>query len=101
MKSYYVYILKCNDNSYYTGCTDDLARRLNEHSIPYRKENGVLSYVGKRLPYALMFAEEFSELYEALVAERMIKGWSRKKKEALIRHDWDEISNLAKKKFKK
>ena len=101
MKSYYVYILKCNDDSYYTGCTSDLAQRLNEHLIPYRKENGVLSYVGKRLPYTLMFAEEFSELYEALVAERMIKGWSRKKKEALIKEGIEAVVGMWREQIKK
>ncbi len=51
-----------------------------------------------RLPVELVFVEEFGTREEALGRERQVKGWSRKKKEALIRGDWDEISRLARSK---
>jgi predicted GIY-YIG superfamily endonuclease len=52
----------------------------------------------KRSPVKLVFTEELSSRQDALIAERRIKGWSRKKKEALIKGDWDEISRLARNK---
>jgi len=91
--SFWVYMLKCSDGSYYTGHTDNLETRIAEHqSGEYR------SYTSTRLPIALSFSQEFPTRLEALVCERQIKGWSRKKKEALIRGDWAEISRLAKSK---
>ncbi|HKQ32954.1 MAG TPA: GIY-YIG nuclease family protein, partial [Thermodesulfobacteriota bacterium] len=55
-------------------------------------------YTAKRLPVRLLFSEELSSRVDALIAERRIKGWCRKKKEALIKGDWDEISRLARNK---
>ena len=48
-----------------------------------------------RLPVELVFTQEFPTRQEALVSERQIKGWSRKKKEAMMRGDWNEVSRLA------
>ncbi len=89
--SFWVYILLCSDNSYYTGHTDDLESRLTKH------ESGEIEgYTSSRTPVKLVFSEEFSSREEALSAERRIKGWSRRKKEALIRRDWQELVRLAK-----
>jgi predicted GIY-YIG superfamily endonuclease len=89
--AFWVYILKCSDGSYYTGHTDDLEKRLWQH------ENcDEISYVSSRRPFTLVFSESFNSRIEALESERRIKGWSRKKKEALIRRDWEEISRLSK-----
>jgi predicted GIY-YIG superfamily endonuclease len=52
-------------------------------------------YTSKRLPVTLIFAKEFPTREEALACERQIKGWSRKKKEAMMRGDWAEVSRLA------
>ena len=88
--SFWVYILRCADDSYYTGHTDDLEVRLAKHV------SGELSgYTSTRLPVKLVFSEQFSTREEALTCERQIKGWSRKKKEALMRGDWAEVSRLA------
>ena len=92
--SFWVYLLRCSDDSYYTGHTEDLETRLAEHN------SGLIAgYTASRIPVKLVFSEAFSTREEALSAERRIKGWSRKKKEALIKGDWDEISRLARKKF--
>lgn len=91
--TFWVYILRCVDNSYYTGHTDNLEKRIAEHQV-----GEVEGYTSTRLPVVLVFSEEFSSREEALVCERKIKGWSRKKKEALIRKDWSEVSRLARKK---
>ena len=92
---FYVYILKCSDNSYYTGHTDDLDKRLSEHT------DGVCSdgYTSTRLPVELVYAVTFDERETAIEAERKIKGWSRRKKEAFIAQNWDQLSQFSKKKF--
>jgi putative endonuclease len=90
--SFWIYIVHCADGSYYTGDTDDLGRRLGQH------KSGSIStcYTFKRRPVTLVFSQECATREEALTAERRIKGWSRKKKEAMIRGDWAEVSRLAK-----
>jgi tRNA/rRNA methyltransferase len=88
--SFYVYILRCADGSYYVGHTDDLERRLAAH------QNGEISgYTSSRRPVELVFAEEFASRDEAFLRERQIKGWSRRKKEALIRRDWNTLGRLS------
>lgn len=91
--SFWIYILRCSDDSYYTGHTDNLEKRIAEHQA-----GEVEGYASTRLPVVLVFSQEFSSREEALVCERQIKGWSRKKKEALMCGDWAEVSRLAGKK---
>ena len=87
---FWVYILACRNGSYYTGHTDNLEKRLAEH------ESGELKgYTSSRLPVKLVFSQEFPTREEALGSERQIKRWSRKKKEAMMRGDWREVSRLA------
>lgn len=89
--SFWVYILRCADSSYYTGHTDNLEKRIGKH------QNGLCGgYTAGRLPVELVFNHECSTRTEALAAEQQIKGWSRKKKEAMMRGDWAEVSRLAK-----
>ena len=94
--SFWVYILKCNDNSYYTGHTDNLEKRLAEHQQQAHRS----CYTATRLPVELCFQQAFPTREEALASERQIKGWNRKKKEALMEGDWGEISRLSKLKKK-
>ena len=91
MKPFWVYILRCSDNSYYTGHTDNLDHRIAQHNA------GDLPscYTYKRRPVTLVFSQPCASREEALTAERQIKGWSRKKKEATMRGDWAEVSRLA------
>lgn len=91
----YVYILKCVDNSYYTGVTSNLSKRLLEHKTGKYQD----SYTYKRRPIKLVFYAEFSDINIAVMTEKQIKNWSRSKKEALIDGDFDKLPNLAKKKF--
>ena len=95
MKLYLVYILKCSDNSYYTGVTSNLQQRLFEHSSG-KFEN---SYTHLRRPVTLAYYCEFTQIKMAIKMEKQIKKWSREKKEALIRGSYDDLPNLAKKKF--
>ncbi|RBW59566.1 GIY-YIG nuclease family protein [Tenacibaculum sp. E3R01] len=96
MKIYYVYILKCSDETYYTGITSDLEKRIFEHKEGKHSE----SYTYKRRPIKLMFYAEFSEVSFAIKTEKKIKKWSKAKKEALINNEFEKLPNLAKKKFK-
>ncbi len=83
MLTFYVYILKCNDGSFYTGHTDNLEKRIAEHEA-----GSYEGYTAKRLPVMLVFVEEFASRSEALEAERKIKNWNKKKKEILTTQGW-------------
>lgn len=76
---YYVYILKCSDNSYYTGITWNLEKRLEEHNT----ENKCL-FTKSRRPVKLIHSESYKDKSAAAKREKKLKGWSRKKKEKLI-----------------
>ena len=90
MGSYFVYMLRCSDDSFYIGLTSDLPKRISEHEL------GVLvnAYTHSRRPVHLVWAQEFPTHEEAFAFERQIKGWSRAKKKALIRGDWEEIHRI-------
>ena len=96
MEYFFVYILKCSDGSYYTGHSDNIEKRISEHN------QGLINcYTSTRLPVECVFIQTCASRIEALEAEHKIKKWSRKKKEALIKKDWNELSILSKKKFNK
>jgi len=88
--SFWVYILHCADKSYYTGHTDNLQERIAKHQA-----GDIDGYTSTRLPVVLLFSEEFPTREEALACEWQIKGWSRRKKEVLMREDWAELSRLS------
>ena len=91
MKDYFVCIVKCSDESCYTGVTSNLEQRINEHNYGIFK-----GYTSKRLPVTLVFSNRFSDVREAIRAEKQIKGWSRAKKEALIEGDFEKLVKLSK-----
>ena len=84
-------MLHCRGGYFYTGHAEDLESRVAEH-----KAGRVQGFASDHLPVELVWSEEFPSRYEALAAERRIKGWSRAKKMALVRGDWAGISALAK-----
>jgi len=87
----YMYILLCSDGSYYTGSTNDLERRLEQH------QNGEgANHTKKRLPVSLLYYEEYQRIDEAFYREKQVQGWSRKKKEALMEGNLDLLPELAK-----
>jgi putative endonuclease len=88
----YIYMLRCSDGSYYIGSARrGLERRLAEHN------SGVFGgYTSKRLPVELVWSEHFPDITDAIAVERQLKGWSRAKKEALIKGDYASIKALAK-----
>jgi putative endonuclease len=89
----WLYILRCSDGSYYTGTTrhDDLDTRVSQHNLGMFE-----GYTAKRRPVALVYSAHFERIVEAIAAERQIKGWSRKKKEALIRGEFEALPGLSK-----
>jgi predicted GIY-YIG superfamily endonuclease len=89
--TFWTYMLRCSDNRYYTGHTEDLGVRLAQHQQGYFRT----CWTYKRRPVQLVWCEMFSTRDEALAAERMVGGWSRAKKEALIRGDWAKVSYFA------
>lgn len=96
MKIYYVYILKCKDESYYTGFTSNLEERINQHNEGKHLD----SYTYKRRPVDLVFYCEFTNVEMAIETEKQLKKWSRAKKEVIINNEFEKLPNLAKKKFK-
>ena len=90
--SYAVYILRCSDNTYYTGLAKDLEYRLWEHQTGANPD----SYTYRRRPVKLEWSVVTEFYHEAFQWEHRIKGWSRAKKEALIRGDIEGIHEIVK-----
>jgi putative endonuclease len=87
-----IYILLCSDGSYYTGITKrSVEERVGEHQIGV--DPGCYTFT--RRPVKLAHSEFYDRIDEAIATERRIKGWSRAKKEAYIRGDYDTLSRLA------
>ena len=86
----YMYILKCKDGSYYVGSTDNLRMRIEEHN---RGEG--CEYTKLRLPVKLIYFEECFNIKDAFLREQQIKGWGRKKKEALMKGNTNSLKKLS------
>ena len=91
--SFWTYMLHCRGGYFYVGHTDDIDRRIAEH-----RSGLIPGFTADHQPVELVWSDQFSNRDDARSAERKLKGWSRAKKLALIRGDWDRISDLAKKK---
>ena len=88
----WLYILRCSDGSYYVGTTrTSLEIRLAQHN-----DGTFKGYTASRRPVELLFAQWFNQITDAIENERKLKGWSRAKKEALIRGDFASLQQLAK-----
>ena len=87
----FVYILRCRDGKYYVGSTrSTLEQRVNEHNAGIYE-----GFTKTRRPVELVFTQEFDRITDAIAAERQLKGWSRAKKEALIRGDSQALVRLS------
>ena len=88
----FFYMLRCADGSYYVGSAtgNDLSPRVDQHNAGYYK-----GYTFSRRPVVLVWSEHFERITDGIAAERQIKGWSRGKKEALLRSDWTRVSELS------
>ncbi len=86
----WMYILECADGSYYTGSTNNLEVRIQQH------QNGEgANHTKKRLPVKLIYFEEFQRIDEAFYREKQVQGWSRKKKEALMKGFHEKLPQLS------
>ena len=75
----FLYIIKCKDNSYYTGITSSIERRILEHN------SGIRTSIQKnKRPVELIYLEKYDSRIDAAKREKEIKGWRREKKEKLI-----------------
>ena len=86
-----IYILECADGSYYTGLT----RRPIEERVSEHNAGIVAGYTRSRRPVVLRCIETTESAWEAISRERQIKGWSRRKKEALIAGNYESLPELA------
>lgn len=78
--SWFTYILECKDESYYTGITWNLKKRIKEHNSRIRS-----SLQKSKIPVKLVYWEQFTDRFQAAKKEKEIKGWSRKKNQRLIK----------------
>lgn len=92
--AFYVYLLRCSDGSYYVGHTDNIEARMAQHQSASLK-----CYTSTRLPVQLLKTESFGTREEVLEAEQQLKGWTRRKKEAWLSGNFEELRRLAKKTF--
>jgi putative endonuclease len=93
MSGCWFYILHCADSSYYTGTSrsDKLETRISQHN-----QGTFGGYTEKRRPVTLVYSVHFDSITDAIAYERQVKGWSRAKKEALIRGDFEALQGLSK-----
>jgi putative endonuclease len=91
MKTLYVYILECADNSFYIGVTNDVGRRFIEHQSGIHES----SYTFSRRPLKLVYCKQFRSPIKAIDYEKQLKGWSKAKKIALISNDFNSLHELA------
>jgi putative endonuclease len=91
MSLLFVYMVKCVDQSFYVGVTNDLNRRINEHNDGLNSN----SFTFTRRPVELVYFQEFLDNLQAFAWETQLKKWSRKKKEALIQENWNKIKELS------
>ena len=89
-----MYILQCNDKSYYTGSTTYLKERLSQHALGLGA-----NYTKERLPVKLVYFEEFQNIEYAFIREKQVQNWSRKKKEALINGNIEMLKIYSKSKL--
>jgi putative endonuclease len=90
MRQYFVYIMTNRSRTLYTGMTNNLQRRVEEH-----RSKLVSGFTSKYNIAQLVYCEEFRGVRDAIAREKEIKGWLRSKKIALIESvnpHWDELS---------
>ena len=86
---HFVYILRCADGSLYIGETDNIEQRVARH-----QEGRACAYTAKRLPVGLIYTEELANHLQARRRERQLKGWTTRKKEALVVGDFAMLKRL-------
>jgi putative endonuclease len=87
----FVYMLRCSDGSYYVGSTRSLELRMLQHN----SDKDGCAYTRSRRPVNLVWHAEVEHIGEAFALEKQIQGWGRKKREALIRGDFELLPGLS------
>lgn len=90
-KMFYVYILRTSSNTLYVGQTNNLQKRFKEHKSKTSKSAKYVRYFGS---VELVYSEKYSTRKEAMQREAQLKGWSKKKKEALVMGDLGLLKKL-------
>ena len=90
LATFFVYLIRCSDDSYYVGSTSNLPQRVKTHNAGKGSE-----YTRYRRPVELMYSEPADSELNAVRRERQIKKWSRAKKEALIACDMKRLKSLS------
>lgn len=80
---YYVYIILCANNKYYVGHTHDLDKRFSRH---FNKSGA--KFTSQNKPVKIVWFQEFNNEIDSIKREKQIKGWTRAKKENLIKGTW-------------
>lgn len=78
MKPWYVYLLLCDDNSFYIGITNDLVNRFSQHKNKQSKATKEFSLI------RLVYCKKYESEHDAATREKQLKGWSRTKKQMLV-----------------
>ena len=91
---YYVYIVFCRDGTYYVGMTNDLEKRVAEHNVGVDPS----CYTFRRRPVILAYSEAFADVWDAIGNEKKLKGWSHRKKSALVRGHWGAANRFTRSK---
>ncbi|MBI2117507.1 GIY-YIG nuclease family protein [Candidatus Peregrinibacteria bacterium] len=95
MRDYCVYMLRCNDGSYYVGITNNVELRIGQH------QEGIdpKCYTFRRRPLECVYSAQFQDVRDAISWEKHIKKWSRKKKEALITGNQTSLEHFSRRSY--
>ncbi len=92
MRTYYVYIMASRSRVLYTGVTNDLARRVDEH-----KRGVNAGFTSRYRITRLVYFEEFADIRDAIAREKQVKDWTRKRRVALVEQRnplWQDLTDL-------
>ena len=92
----WTYMLRCADGSFYIGCTTAIDQRFGEHQAGTHG-----GYTASRRPVEMVWSEEFQTIDQAIAVERQLKGWSRAKKEALVKGEFGRLPGLSGSRFRR
>ncbi|MFW0785379.1 GIY-YIG nuclease family protein [Gordonia sp. CPCC 206044] len=92
----YLYILECADGSLYVGSTRDIDRRVDQHNSGRGAQ-----YTSRRLPVRLVYCLPCESVAEAYALEKRVHSWSRAKRLALIDGTFEDLPELARKRFRR
>ena len=85
-------MLRCADGTYYVGSTVDLEGRLWQHNV---SDDLGAAYTRCRRPVELVWSCWYDRVDDAFAFEKQVQGWNRRKREALIRGEWEALPDLA------